>query len=334
MQVWQLFSKAFLLAAMKLYGLAAGKLLWSVDRAAFTSGDLPFLMRTWQGWLVIVCGFLALCLYTAVDVNANILMSRRVLQGEKIRLLRVLGAGIAGLRRFADPAGIGAVLYVSLIAPLTLCSIGISLTSEFAVPAFILSFIDSDIWLRILYDLFLLAMNIAGALCVFTFHFVLLGREKPWAAMKSSVRTVWANKKDLILSLLGFYLRSALVVAAMISAAFLLPLIGALFTAEGSTAHRAWIIAAGLAAVLAGTKAYLVFMQFAMLKLTMLYDRCSGSGTEGYQPPQKGVRLGALLTAAGICVISAGFSLPAALNFDFFFPEAEAIGITAHRAGG
>ena len=87
---YQFISKiafGLLMMGLKKFG---GFLLWNVGRPAFTSGDLPYLLRSWQGWFLIVLGYLILCLYTAFDINATILLSDRILKGEKVKALKLI----------------------------------------------------------------------------------------------------------------------------------------------------------------------------------------------------------------------------------------------------
>ena len=47
---FEILSKGFLTLGVMAFRYIRGLLLWNVQRPAFTSGDIPFLMRSWQGW--------------------------------------------------------------------------------------------------------------------------------------------------------------------------------------------------------------------------------------------------------------------------------------------
>lgn len=78
------------------------------------------------------------------------------------------------------------MLYMSLAAPLAGATFGISLTSDLVIPDFIASVIRANPLYNVLYSIALIALALAGAVYVFTFHFVVLGDLTVKEAMRRS----------------------------------------------------------------------------------------------------------------------------------------------------
>lgn len=110
--IYQLISKLVMLVTMWGYRQLTGFLLWNLGRPSFTSGDLPYLLRSWQGWILILFGFIALVIYTVFDVNATILLSQRVLHGERVKALPLLRDAFTKMRSFRGIHGMLVILYV------------------------------------------------------------------------------------------------------------------------------------------------------------------------------------------------------------------------------
>ena len=87
--LYQLVSKSLVVLIMWLLRQAVGGILWVTGRPAFTSGDVPYLLRTWQGWSALLIGFTSLVIYTTFDINAMILMSQNVLYHKKESFLSI-----------------------------------------------------------------------------------------------------------------------------------------------------------------------------------------------------------------------------------------------------
>ena len=72
--IYQLVTKALLLLSLVILRTIAGSLLWVAGKPAITSSDIPFLMRTWQGWLLLIIALTGLFIYTIFDINVMILL--------------------------------------------------------------------------------------------------------------------------------------------------------------------------------------------------------------------------------------------------------------------
>lgn len=92
-------------------------LLASTGRVAVTSGDFLFLFTSWQGLLLLLLALVTLFLFTALDVNALVILCGRLLRGEKPSVLLCVKEGLLSLRRILNPRGLLIVLYVALLSP-------------------------------------------------------------------------------------------------------------------------------------------------------------------------------------------------------------------------
>ena len=136
--------KLLLFAGVFLMNQLAGFLLWHANRPAFTSGDLPYLLRSWEGWGLALVGLLILVLYTTFEVSTIIILSASTLHDERPSALEITRRALATAHRMLSPLGIVVVLYTALAGPLVGASVGISLTSNFYIPDFILSVINES----------------------------------------------------------------------------------------------------------------------------------------------------------------------------------------------
>ena len=83
---YEVLSKAVFFGVVLVYKWITGFMLWNLGRPAFTSGDLPYLLRSWQGWLLVLSGFMLLVLYSVFDINATILISDRLIRRKPLNI--------------------------------------------------------------------------------------------------------------------------------------------------------------------------------------------------------------------------------------------------------
>ncbi len=331
--LYQVISKGALALVMTLYKSVTSILMWSIDRPAFTSGDLPYLLRTWQGCLLVLLGFIALVIYTVFDIHATILLSDRLLRNEKIKVMPLLKKAFVQVKNLQGIRGALTVLYVSLAAPLAGATFGISLTSDFVMPDFIASVIRANPLYNVLYSIALIALALAGAVYVFTFHFVVLGDLTVKEAMRRSRDMVRQGWKSILPNYLLYMLKLILLGAAVICVTYLLPawLLRSLHL--DAYLYHAGIIFFTIVLSLWITGLVLLVQYFSMMKLTVYYY----SFTETDQictAPEKKPRL--LPRLLGMATLAAALilSFAAAKDFDTNFPLVESAKIIAHRGGG
>lgn len=335
--LYQLLSSGIFSAVMLAYRQLTGLILWNIDRPAFTSGDLPYLLRTWQGWVLVLLGFLALVLYTVFDINATVLLSDRILRGERIRVLPLLRESLASLRRFRGPAGILTILYVSLIAPLAGGIFGISLTRSFTVPNFILSVIRANALYHAAYLVGITLLGVLGFVFVFTFDFILLGRQDVREAMASSKRLMRAHWRSFLVQYVVFCLKWLVPLIALVGGLYVLPCVLMSRLPLGQTAHHAGIIFFSALTALGLILYALFFDYFLQMKLTQLYYAWTGqeiSRRTLSRRPHRPLRTAGALVPLLLLLFTGVVSFAAALYFDALFPRKVSTGTIAHRAGG
>lgn len=335
MLVYQLISKLIMAGVLIIYKWFTGFLLWNMGRPAFTSGDLPYILRSWQGWLLICFGFIALIIYIVFDVNAMIIISDKVIHNEKIHVLSLIKEAAKRARNFKSVPGILSILYVSLIAPLTGIGLGISLTSGLVVPDFIMSFVNTKLILKILYWLLILVLAIVGFFNLFTFHFAILGNLDARTAMKRSRQIIKANWKTFIKDYLIFLIKSLILLALLILVTFVIPEAILNLLKSHTYLYHTGIIFITVFSLCVVVIYQLLFLYFHLLKMNLKYELYTGSDIQKYEKPDKVPYKKALITFAIICLlVMAGSSLFMGANFDTFFPKETNIEVISHRAGG
>lgn len=332
--VYQLVSKGIFTLVLFLYRQVTAFVLWNAGRPAMTSGDLPYMMASWEGWVLILCGFLLLVIYTVFDVNAAILMSDRLLRGKQIHVLPLLRDAFGALGKFRNLWGVLAILYVSLAAPLTGAVFGITLTSNFVIPNFITSVIRMTAILNLLYTSGVIALGIVGFLYVFTFDFAILGGEDVPEAMKSAKGVMKKNWKHFLLSYFLFLLKWLLVLAAGITVIYALPCIFIEKITLSLTMRRAGIIFFSIltAAFLAAFAVLATY--YTQMKLTILYRAYSKKTAVAVAPKKTAYRKTITALVLAVLVFAVLIAAAGAEDFDKWYPAHGHAQVIAHRAGG
>lgn len=330
---YQIISKAFLLVFRWLFHQLSGLLFWKLNRSAFTSGDLPYLLRSWEGWILVLIGLAILFLYTAIDINATILLSRKILTQEKFSIRKLLNEALLETRRFLNPRGILIVLYVSLLAPLAGATFSVSLTSDFTMPDFIMSVINSRIILKVLYEAGMIALLYLGFINLYTFHFILFRKENPKTAMAHASVLMKQHWKEFLKKYLFFILKALLIVIAIVFLAYILPvgMIHAYVT--DLTKTRILLIFFSLVLLILLGLYVALFLQFQMMELTVLFDEFTEIETS-YTVPKRKLHVWAGLGACAVLAACLLLSAAGGYLFDLVFPAFSDVKVVAHRAGG
>ena len=104
--IYQLVTKGLLLASLVILRTIAGSILWVAGKPAITSSDIPFLMRTWQGWLLLAIALTGLFIYTIFDINVMILLSRNVLYSQNKKINTIVYEACLAATKLLRPKGI------------------------------------------------------------------------------------------------------------------------------------------------------------------------------------------------------------------------------------
>lgn len=331
--IYQIITKGILYVVVRLLKESAILYLYHMGRSAFTSGDLPYLLRSKQGWVLMVIGLLAVFIYTVFDINAMFILSDSVLHQKKKPWWVILKEGFLSLRYFTHPQGIFVTLYMGLLGPLIGTAVGFSFMIGFSAPNFILNYISANLWLRVLVIFGVILYLFVTGIYIFTFLYVIFQKQKINIGMKSSRYAVCKNWKKFILSMLGFFLRAALIWVGLFFSLYVLP-IGVL-----SFATLPVVLTRGLqiffigAFMLANYLFMLLFCPFLTMKITVLYEYYEGMQTTVIYPYRKNAKRNrwACYVVVMLLVLT---SVVGAFNFDVIFPNTTSAKVVAHRAGG
>lgn len=292
---------ALLIAGLKQL---SGTLLWHIGRPAFTSGDLPYLMRTWEGWGLALIGLLVLILYSAFEVSTLVVVCAATLHGQRLGIGEVMRHALGTLRQLLTPTGILVALYVALAGPLAGASIGISLTQSFYIPDFILSVITGNTILHALYTVALLVLGAVGFMYLFAFHGVALDGMSMRDSLAHSHQIVRGKWRALLWSLVKLTLFSLLaavllILVTVVASALILGL-----QEPGTNLARFWTVFVILVTIVALGVPYVLLAPLTIMLITATYEQACGRTCDivpagAPQPPHHRIA-GAL---ACICIL-------------------------------
>lgn len=331
--IYQALSQGILMVIMFLYHRLTSLILWNVGRPAFTSGDLPYMMTSWQGWTLLALGFLVLVIYTVFDINATILMSEKLLRDEDIHVLPLLREAARSLSHFKGIWGFWAILYVSLAAPLSGAAFGITLTQNFVMPNFIISVVRRQGLLHMAYIAGIAALAFIGFVNIFAFDFAILGKMPIGQAMAQSRKIMKKNWKHFLVQYILFGLKWLALLAAIVAVLYALPCILMRALPLPAYAHRAGIIFFSVLTSAALFVYLILFDYYMQMKLTVLYHYYR-EDVIAVRTPERRRHLSLYILTASVLVLSLLIGLVGAAGFDLAYPAIGHAQIVAHRAGG
>lgn len=333
--LYQFITKSILGAIVALLTYAASELVWTTGRSAVTSGDLPYLMRSWQGWIILLIGLAVLIIYTIFDINAMVLLADRILHQKKKSVWRIMAEAFSDIRLYRSVRGLLSILFVAFAVPLIGAGAGISLTSSFYIPNFITSVIMERLLYRILYYGGLLAIAVTAFLYLFLFQFVILERKSVTASMRESRHLMQKHWKDFLKRYLLFLAKTLLVMALVVLVLGLIAAILLEWAEDGSRNERRYVaIFFGFLALAAAGIFSLLFVPFHTMELNRIYESYTAAGENSLAFPVH--RIHGWMTAIAIVAViyMAYTSFEMGQDFDLSFPKIDRTQVIAHRAGG
>lgn len=328
-----LVSDAVLVGFLMLLRMISGFLLGVIDRPAFTSGDLPHLFRSWQGIAVTIVGVAVLFVYVAVDLNVSIVLSKEIIDNQRIALSDTIKQAFVNLKLLVCPLGILIILFIAFILPLVGWSFGISLTSSFRIPDFILTVIHSKPIFYVGYWLVLLAGLIAEVKHIFTMHFINLEHKKTREALKAARGLFKRNRREFFSRMIPF----TLLILSCITAALLLfvvmPIAALGKVSISKNIYRfLLLLIVGIGEVIFYLCAVLLKTAFS-IELTALFEEMQGGNAQIEDWRVNTVFLKRDIAVVAVVIIIA--AIVSTANFDRLFPtfEDESL-IIAHRGAG
>ncbi len=331
--IYQIITKIMLFVIVMVLKQNALWILYQVGRSALTSGDLPFLFRTKEGIALALIGILALVIYTVFDVNAMFILADSVLHQKNKSWWIVLKDAFVSLKYFTHPQGLFVTLYLSLLGPLIGTAVGFSFMVGFSAPNFVLTYISSKPWLRVLVIFGVMLYVFVAGIYIFTILNVVFQQEKINLAMKSSRRMVVDNWKAFVSSMLLFFVKALLIGLVMFIGFYALPMgLIRLFSIPVVVSRMLKIFFVTVFSIVSIVYP-LLFCPLLAIRITTLYEAFSGS-TKKWNPAEKEYKVGWKRLAIILAIAVGVFSVYGAINFDEVFPISNNTKIVAHRAGG
>lgn len=310
--------------------------LASQGRVAVTTGDYLFVFTTWQGWAMGLLGLLAVYLSFGLSICASILMSDRLVKGERAELRKCIDEGLRSITKFANLAGVLVVAYVAFVLPVLGVGLSISLTENLRIPTFITDVINKTPLFKVAYSVVSVAMLLMAFFGAFTVHGVLLDGLEVRESISQSLRLVKKNWKNFLweivsftLATIGLFLFFSLVVTVLAIVASVL-----VTNVLGVDSELVAQLSSTFTSLMATAASVVLVAPLALIKITQLY-RTYTSGEEVVLTYRN---RHALLVATVLVLAAASVSLVAATVIgsaaDELFPPEITTRIVAHRAGG
>ncbi|MCR4674161.1 MAG: glycerophosphoryl diester phosphodiesterase membrane domain-containing protein [Lachnospiraceae bacterium] len=331
--IYQVITKSILYVLVTLLKEAALLYIYHAGRSAITSGDLPYMLRTKEGWIVLVIGLIAVFVYTVFDINAMFILSDNILHQKQKTWWEILKEAFLSLRYFTHPQGLFVTLYMGLLGPLIGTAFGLSFMVGFSAPNFVLNYISSNLWLRMFVIAGVLLYLFVTSIYIFTFLNVIFKKQKIHIGMKISRHQVCSHWKSFYSSMLGFFLRTIVVAAVLFVGLYFIPLqiVGIL---PLSLYIQRVLKIFFIALFMIGSYLFLLlFCPSLAMKITILYEHYDNREVAFSYPSRSNVKRNRRVGAIIIIVLLAG-SFICADNFDTAFPTGDTAKIVAHRAGG
>ena len=331
---YQLFTKLVLGVWLFLMGRLYRLLLHSTGRVAVSSGDILFLITSWQGLLIILCALISLYGYVAIDLNAKIILSRDLLGGERIHAWSILQRAVPPLKNLMNIRGIGVILYILLIAPVLGVGVSLTMTKGFYVPTFISSVIaDTPIFVAAVTVLMLVFLSV-GIANLFILHGVVLDDLPVREAGTQSRKLIRANWKDYLKQNVLFILVMGVLLVCVVLIILVLPLLLVQILPLSVQVKRTLTVFFVTSGVLLSLLADLFATPLYLMKMTQLYRLYKNEAPIPFHKREKRNHKLTVLGIAGWILVTFVSSVMMTGRFDTLFPQESSVRIVAHRGGG
>ncbi len=331
---YQIFTKLVLCVWLFLMGRLYRLLLHSTGRVAVSSGDILFLITSWQGLLIILCALISLYGYVAIDLNAKIILSRDLLGGERIHAWSILQRAVPPMKNLVNIRGIGVILYILLIAPILGVGVSLTMTKGFYVPTFISSVIaDTPIFVAAVTVLMLVFLSV-GIANLFILHGVVLDDLPVREAGAQSRKLIRANWKDYLKQNVLFILVMGVLLVCVVLIVLVLPLLLVQVLPLSVQVKRTLTVFFVTSGVLLSLLADLFATPLYLMKMTQLYRLYKNEAPIPFHKREKRNHKLTVLGVAGWILVTFVSSVMMTGRFDTLFPQESSVQIVAHRGGG
>ncbi|MBQ6366364.1 MAG: glycerophosphoryl diester phosphodiesterase membrane domain-containing protein [Oscillospiraceae bacterium] len=331
---YQLFTKLVLGVWLFLMGRLYRLLLHSTGRVAVSSGDILFLITSWQGLLIILCALISLYGYVAIDLNAKIVLSRDLLGGERIHAWSILQRAVPPMKNLVNIRGIGVILYILLIAPVLGVGVSLTMTKGFYVPTFISSVIADTPFFVVAFTVLMLVFLSVGIANLFILHGVVLDDLPVKEAGAQSRKLIRANWKDYLKQNVLFILVMGVLLVCVVLIVLVLPLLLVQVLPLSVQIKRTLTVFFVTSGVLLSLLADLFATPLYLMKMTQLYRLYKNEAPIPFHKREKRNHKLTVLGVAGWILVTFVSSVMMTGRFDTLFPQESSVRIVAHRGGG
>ncbi|MCR4676154.1 MAG: glycerophosphoryl diester phosphodiesterase membrane domain-containing protein [Sphaerochaetaceae bacterium] len=188
-----------------------------------TTANIKSFILSWKLPVVLILGFIMVVIYLVFELLAQIYMNERVLNGKQVSIRQCLMDAIKSVKRFMNPAGVKAILFIFIAAPL--CGVGfvLSLSQSFYIPNFIMEVVLKTPLFTAFYLLALVVLILIAFKSMFIFHTVIMDGMTPAEGRKYSAKLVKENKWKFLKGLVVNTLAIAGIIIASNVILYLLP---------------------------------------------------------------------------------------------------------------
>ena len=326
--------------------------------SAFTSANFMDFILSWRFPIFLILGIVLIIIFIIMEIFAQIFLTNDILKGNRAMVKDEIIKSFKSIPSFRNTAGILIFLFIFLAVPL--CGIGfsISLTRTLYIPNFIMDVVEATPLYAVLYSVVILALFFMGFRYIFSLHAILLDKQTPSEAMKTSKDIIQKHRgqfikeifKDFIIIFLLIFLVALIFRAIpenlLTDAAATLP--------QGQKIYPEMILnktitetdrnilfyrfLCSLTVLMSG---YLISIttflsaSYLMLKITKLYRDYTTEPQKMYpERPKKSRYFLKIIQILLVFVIVIVLSVVIAVIFNSEFDRKEPVNIIAHRAGG
>ncbi len=343
------------LIMFKLIDLVAG-----AGGEVVTTANIKSFLLSWKFPVLLILGFLLALIYLVFELLTQIYMTDSILNGQKAGVKKCAVSGVKSVKKFMNPTGIGAIVFILIAVPLCGVGLSLSLSESFYIPNFIMEVVFKNPLFTAAYVAAILALIWIAFHSLFLLHAVLLDGMTPSEGKKYSSRIVkehrWEFLKDLILTLV------VLLVIAYGSSFILSKVPGLLLSGWGESLPKHYKIdfaqvmktggefsamdikvmvfrsvAAFAVLVVKYLSAIISFLcvSYFMLCLTKYYLDFTGRGHVLWpERPMKALYRWKVVLIIVMFLIYAVIGVYLGLNYNTIFTSDIPVKIVAHRAGG
>ena len=331
---YQLITKPLIGIWIYLFGRITQTLLKSTGRVAVTSGDFLFLFKTWQGYTILILGLASLFIYIAFDINTKIVLSKKLVTGEKISVWKSMDEGFRSIKGLLSLRGLLVALYIALIAPLLGFGISVSMTEGLYIPTFIASVIAETPLYLILTSFVMLVFLSVGVANLFILHGIVIDKMSAKEAGKQSGKLMHENWQDYLKQNILFLIVIVAAIGIVVAVSLILPMVIVSILPLSDGIRRVVTIFFILLGCIISLLASLLTTPLYLMKMTQLYYSYKNGEPQPYAKRETRrhpyIMVGAAVVLVLLIVVTVGMDK----NFDTLFPAEKETKIIAHRGGG